>query len=153
MERWKWFFFFLMAAPVAYGSSQARGWIWAAAASCAIAVATWDSLTHCTGLELNLHLCSDLRCCSHILNHCATARTPGDDFPIWQHLGELHLTITFNQEPWSVHYQHQQGSSRKGNCPCPLVYSIFIYLFIYFFAFFFFLGLHPWHVEVPRLGV
>ena len=30
----------------------------------------------------------------------------------------------------------------------------FIYLFIYFFFFlFWFLGPHPWHMEVPRLGV
>ena len=29
----------------------------------------------------------------------------------------------------------------------------FIYLFIYLFIYFCFLGLHPQHMEVPRLGV
>ena len=26
-------------------------------------------------------------------------------------------------------------------------------LYIFYFFFFFFLGLHPWHIEVPRIGV
>ena len=42
--------------------------------------------------------------------------------------------------------------------PVPLYkYSFFFYYFYYFFLFlflsFFFLGLHPWRMEVPRLGV
>ena len=43
-------FWFFMAALLAYGSSRARGWIWAAAATCAAAVAMPDRLTHCAGL-------------------------------------------------------------------------------------------------------
>ena len=31
--------------------------------------------------------------------------------------------------------------------------SSFLFLFIYLFIFCLFLGLHPWHMEVPRLGV
>ena len=30
---------------------------------------------------------------------------------------------------------------------------VFIYLFVYLFIYFVFLGLHLWHIEVPRLGV
>ena len=37
-----------MAAPVAYGSDQARDWIQATAATHAMAAATLDPLTHCT---------------------------------------------------------------------------------------------------------
>ena len=33
-----------------------------------------------------------------------------------------------------------------------LVILLFIYLFIILFYFFVFLGLHLWHMEVPRLG-
>jgi len=43
---------FLMAAPTAYGSSRARGWIWAVAATYAIAETTLDPSTHCIGLGI-----------------------------------------------------------------------------------------------------
>ena len=46
------FFFFLIAAPEAYGSSQARDWIQATAATYTPAVAMWDPLTHCAGLGI-----------------------------------------------------------------------------------------------------
>ena len=32
-------------------------------------------------------------------------------------------------------------------------YILFIYLFFFFFFLSFFLGLHPWQMEVHRLGV
>ena len=38
-----------MAAPSAYGSSQARDLIWAGAVTCATEAATPDALTHCAG--------------------------------------------------------------------------------------------------------
>ena len=41
---------FLMAAPVAYGRSQARDEIWAVALNYAVAVAMPDPLTHCARL-------------------------------------------------------------------------------------------------------
>ena len=30
---------------------------------------------------------------------------------------------------------------------------MYLYFIPFFFVFFVFLGLHPWHMEVPRLGV
>ena len=45
-------FFFFIAAPLAYGSSQAGDQIQAAVVTYAIAVATLDPLTHCTGLGI-----------------------------------------------------------------------------------------------------
>ena len=32
-------------------------------------------------------------------------------------------------------------------------YAFYYYFSFLFFSFFFFLGLHPWHMEVPKLGV
>ena len=43
---------FLMAAFIAYGSSQARDWIWHAIATYTTGVATPDPLTHYTGLGI-----------------------------------------------------------------------------------------------------
>ena len=59
-----------MVTPMAYGSSWARDWIWAAAVTYTAAVATMDPLTHWAGLGWgsNLSLCSDLSHCSWILN-------------------------------------------------------------------------------------
>ena len=45
-------YLFLMAATVAYGSSQARDWIQAAAVTYATAVATPNPLIYCTGLGI-----------------------------------------------------------------------------------------------------
>ena len=59
-------FFFFMSTPTAYGSSQDREWIWVAAVT--FAVAMMDPLTHSSRLGLKLHLCSNLSCCSWILN-------------------------------------------------------------------------------------
>ena len=33
------------------------------------------------------------------------------------------------------------------------IFQIFLFLFFYFFVFLSSLGLHPWHMEVPRLGI
>ena len=41
-----------MATPVLYESSQARGWIWASAATYATTLATQDPLTHGTQVEI-----------------------------------------------------------------------------------------------------
>ena len=41
-----------MATLMAYESSQARDWIWAAAVTYTAAVATPDPLTHCTRLGM-----------------------------------------------------------------------------------------------------
>ena len=41
-----------MAAPAAYGSSQARDWIWATAMTYTTAAAMLDLLTHCAGPEI-----------------------------------------------------------------------------------------------------
>ena len=46
------FFFFFMAAPIAYGSSQAKEYIRATAAIYAGAAATPDPLTYCTRLGI-----------------------------------------------------------------------------------------------------
>ena len=62
------FFFFLMSALVAYGSSWARDQIWVTALTYAAAQATLDPLAHCTGQGSNPLLCSHPRCCSQILN-------------------------------------------------------------------------------------
>ena len=45
-------FFFLMAASMAYGSSQARDLKLATAATCATAVAMLDPLSYCAGPEV-----------------------------------------------------------------------------------------------------
>uniref|UniRef100_A0A8C3YFT9 Schlafen family member 14 n=1 Tax=Catagonus wagneri TaxID=51154 RepID=A0A8C3YFT9_9CETA len=49
---------------------------------------------------------------------------------------------------------------RKEHSPNYICMCVYIYIYIFFFFFFFFfffclviLGLHPWHMEVPRLGV
>ena len=49
-------FIFLMATPMALGSSWTRNWIWAAAATYAAAVAMQDPSTHCTQLGIKLML-------------------------------------------------------------------------------------------------
>ena len=57
-----WFFFgFFFGCTLAYGSSQARDWIYTAAA------ATPNPSIHCAQ-GLNLPLCSDLSRCNQILN-------------------------------------------------------------------------------------
>ena len=48
IKYFSFFLFFLMATSMAYGSSQARDWIWAAAATHPIAVAVLAPLTPCT---------------------------------------------------------------------------------------------------------
>ena len=53
-------FFFFMTALRAYGSLQARDWIWAAAATYATTVAMPDPQPTVPGRGANLHLCSDL---------------------------------------------------------------------------------------------
>ena len=47
-----YFTLFFMATPAAYGNTQARDWIWAAAATYAEAAAMPDSFTHCTRLGI-----------------------------------------------------------------------------------------------------
>ena len=66
------FFFFLMIAPAAYGSSQARDQIQATDATYAIAVAMPDNLTHCTRQVVeSIQPQMSLR----FVNHCATVGT------------------------------------------------------------------------------
>ena len=66
------FFFFLMAEPKAYGISQARGWIRAAAVTYATATAT-RNLRHICNLYHSLQQCqvldplSEARAWTHIL--------------------------------------------------------------------------------------
>ena len=48
------FCFFLMAVPMAYGSSQTRGWIWASAMTYAATAAMLDPLTYCAQLGIEL---------------------------------------------------------------------------------------------------
>ena len=62
------FCLFLMAAPMTYGSSWAKNWIWAVAATYTTASAMPDPLTHCTGHGLNPCLCSELSHFDWILN-------------------------------------------------------------------------------------
>ena len=56
-----------MAAPTAYGSSEARDWIWATATTYATAAAMQDPLTHDARPGSNWHLHSD-QAASQILN-------------------------------------------------------------------------------------
>ena len=49
-------FFFLMASPMSYRSSQAKDWIPAAAATYAAAIAMPEALTHWSGLGTKLML-------------------------------------------------------------------------------------------------
>ena len=56
------------ATAMAYGSSQARDWIWASAAIYATSKAMPDPLTHCTGTRINPS------CCSQILNPLCHSR-------------------------------------------------------------------------------
>ena len=55
------FFIFLITIPTAYGNSWARDWIWTAALIYAIAVATSDPLTYCTGLGIEPKLPQQLK--------------------------------------------------------------------------------------------
>ena len=66
--------FFLMASPVAYGSSPAKERIRAAAATYPVDAATLDPLTHCTELGIKPTLCSDSSRCGWILNPLCHSR-------------------------------------------------------------------------------
>ena len=33
------------------------------------------------------------------------------------------------------------------------IYYFYLFIYSYFYFYFFFLGLHPWHMEIHRLGV
>ena len=57
-----------MALPTACGRFWARNRIWAADSAYTTAVTVLDPLTHCAGWGWNLCLCSNLSCCSQILN-------------------------------------------------------------------------------------
>ena len=46
----------------------------------------------------------------------------------------------------------EQGTGLKKITPHS-AWDVGVYLFIYIFFFLVFLGPHPWHMEVPRLGV
>ena len=66
------FFFSFRAIPMAYGSSQARDWIWATAMTYTAAAANSDPLTHC--LRWNLLLHSNPSCCNQVLNPLCHSR-------------------------------------------------------------------------------
>ena len=69
------FFFFLMAKPPAYGSSQARDWIQVTAVTEATAVAMPDPLTSWPGQGSNT-LAAARDAAVRFLNHCTTRRMP-----------------------------------------------------------------------------
>ena len=79
------FFFFKTAIPAAYGSSQARDWIHAAAATYAIGVAAPDPLTHCVGLGIELESAVTWAATIEFLTHCAAAGTPKLINWLWPH--------------------------------------------------------------------
>ena len=64
--------------------------------------------------------------------------------------------IVFKYEP---SHGYQQGSISTPTTPQPHRFGIdqFLFLFVFFklkiFCCCCFLGLHPWHMEVPKLGV
>ena len=62
------FFFFLMATSEAYGSSQARDWIWSAAATYPTAAKCQILLPTVPGWSSNPHLHNELSCSIQILN-------------------------------------------------------------------------------------
>ena len=68
LDKFNFIYLVLIATPVAYGSSQARGRIPAAAATYTTAVSTPDPLTHNTGWGSILCLHNNRNCCSQILN-------------------------------------------------------------------------------------
>ena len=53
-----------------------------------------------------------------------------------------YINITFTEIPWTV----ELGVTLS------FILKAFIFKFLFFF-FLSFLGPHPWHIEVPRLGV
>ena len=66
------FIYFVVAAPMAYGSSWVKNWIWATA------VAMPDPLTHVLGWESNLCLCRDQSAAFRFLSHCGHSYCPSE---------------------------------------------------------------------------
>ena len=72
--------FFLMAAPRAYGSSQARDWNWAAAVTYAAAVAVLGLIVHSAGLRIKSTSLQWPELLSQILIHCIIMETSVVEF-------------------------------------------------------------------------
>ena len=88
-------FCFLMAAPLAYGHSQAKDCIWAATVIDAAAPAMPDPLTRCTVTSDQTHTSSVAQAAAvRFLTHCTTAGTPQ-----WKYIHIiLTLNFTYNKE-------------------------------------------------------
>ena len=100
------FFFFFIAAPAAYGSSLARHWICATAASCVVAVAMPDLLIHSAGPGIEL---APLQWPE--LTHCAAARTPMFVcifWLIWQ-CTSFRCLMRKKKNPWTIFTLEKSG--------------------------------------------
>ena len=55
--------------------------------------------------------------------------------------------------PTTLYYVWQTSTDMYRLQEFSISFLSFFFLFLFFFFFIVFLGLHPWHMEVPRLGV
>ena len=112
------FFFFLMTAFKPYGSSQARDWIWAVAAT------HLDPLTYCTELGIKLHLHSDLGCYSQILN---PLHHSGNSVPKFYTQGS-----NLWAEPYTNSLDIEKNMSLRGYLESHLVTTPYFYVILHF---------------------